>query len=71
MQIKATSFTVCFGVRCTNSSRSRNVFDRARELDTAAATPNSTSSVIRISDVDTGFTPQVYVVNTAQRSRTP
>ena len=45
----ATSDTVCRGVRRGISSRSLNRVDRASELDTAAATPSSTSSVIRIS----------------------
>jgi GTP cyclohydrolase II len=58
--INATNCAVCFKVLCGNSSKSRNVFDRASELDTAAATPSSTSSVIKISDVVTGFTPLLY-----------
>jgi hypothetical protein len=41
---------VCCGVRRGASNRSLNVFDRASELDTAAATPSFTRSVIRISD---------------------
>jgi len=45
-----TSSIVCFLVLRGASNTSLNLFDRARELDTAAATPSSISSVIRISD---------------------
>ena len=48
-QIIATSKAFCRIVLCGVSSRFLKLFDRASELDTAAATPNSTSSVIRIS----------------------
>ncbi len=51
---------VCRGVRCGTSSRFLNVFDRASELDTAAATPSSTSSVIRISLGSVCVTPLLY-----------
>ena len=43
------------------SSRSLNRFDRASELDTAAATPSSTSRVIRTSLGSVCVTPLLYL----------
>jgi hypothetical protein len=64
MQIMATSLAVCENVRCGSRSRLRNAFDRASELETAAATPSSTSSVMRIRLLETlaigGLTPLLY-----------
>src|SRR6266702_4348805 len=59
-QIIATSKAFCRTVRNRVSSNSLNVFERASELDTAAATPNSTSSVIRISFGSICVTPLLY-----------
>src|SRR5271156_3150044 len=56
----ATSHTVCRGLRRGISNRFLNRIDRASELDTAAATPSSISSVIRISLESTGCTPLLY-----------
>ena len=51
-----TSPAVCLVVRLLISSRFRKVLERASELDTAAATPSSISSVIQIRLVGTAFT---------------
>ena len=48
MQIIATTASVCRQLRRGISSRFLNVVERASDADTAAATPSSTSSVIRI-----------------------
>src|SRR5438270_13372708 len=81
--IIATSQNVCRGFRFGASSRFLNVFDRASELDTAAATPSSISSVIRTSLESIGVTsllyarkpsPQIKRIdtgNTKQAQRTP
>jgi len=68
-QMIATNNTVCRGLRRDISSRFLNRVDRASELDTAAATPSSISSVIRISLESIWGTPLLYAETSRQPSR--
>src|SRR5947209_10425769 len=69
--IIATSQNVCRGLRFGARSKFLNVLDRASELDTAAATPNLISSVIRISLESIGVTSLLYPATRYQEPSDP
>src|SRR3984885_1342088 len=63
-QMMMTSHAVCRGVRRSNRRRFLKLLDRAKELETAAATPSSISNVIRIS-LGSGWVTQLLYAGRA------